>query len=172
MRSLRAAVPKTTRLHHSLLEICVLAWPRTVKRGIPRLLVCGAFAEVAQHHMLSFYQLMRVPRMSLAHCIFTSIVSRGFAWLDSESEQSGGSTGSPLDTARGVSSALRPRAAAKRARSGAANGSMGGSAGCDLGGGGGSSRPAGGGKAPRSHVATEQRRRDRINEGCATEIAC
>ena len=34
-------------------------------------------------------------------------------------------------------------------------------------GGGGS----GGGRAPRSHVQTEQRRRDRINEGCALMVS-
>ncbi len=66
-----------------------------------------------------------------------------------------------MDTTKGVSSAHRPRVTAKRARSGVANGSVGGSAG----GAAGSGRPSGGGKAPRSHVATEQRRRDRINEG-------
>lgn len=31
---------------------------------------------------------------------------------------------------------------------------------------GGAARTANAGRAPRSHVATEQRRRDRINDGC------
>ena len=72
---------------------------------------------------------------------------------DEESDVSGGSTGSPSNAKTGGS---RQRAA-KRQRSGHGHGD---------GGGGAIARAASGGRAPRSHVATEQRRRDRINDGC------
>ncbi len=78
------------------------------------------------------------PLLKPPDCTLHDLVCALSCSGDEESDVSGGSTGTPSKAGNRGRGTKRPRAA----------------------------RTASAGRAPRSHVATEQRRRDRINDGC------